>query len=842
MVQKPVAGAKAKVALRWVAGAAPVLPFLLVLYVFHLPADVRAQTLVLVGDWKVKAGDNPLGASSELDDSLWGTVRLPGSFARQGVEGKEAWLRRWVDLPAERVKEELFLTVGDTRSGFVRAYVNGHPVGDQAVAEAQFKIHLHDWNGWTVPREYLTPGKNLIALHFTWLVPQYDGTTDQRLFLGPRATLKPFFLKATTVENVLNLGQPFLFLFVLVALTAFVVTEWRSPLRRLYLSTTGLVATTTVYLALRGGLGTPLLFDIPTRVKLVPCILLMAFGFSLEFYDEWYFRRVTRVGKINRICTGICAAVMLAVPLGPTLFNLYRVLIPFMLVSVTCSAIINVLGLVRRSPHFSPLLLSQSVCFMFGVVLDLLTDLRVFNVARVTPLTVSSVGMAASLVVLGDFFRISGESKGLAASLRVTNEELAEALVAAKESARLKGEFLATVSHELRTPLNSIINIPRGLLADFLTPPWAQCASCSAEFHLEPDESVTDATACPTCSRVGTLQVRTQPEYKGVAANTLEHLRMVQRSGNHLLSVVNQILDASKLEAGKETLTLEELPLSAVLDSAYAAVHPIALPRGIALAFPEPRPGFLVKLDAVKVAQILINLLSNAVRFSPDQSPVELEVVDEGASFVAKVRDRGIGIAPEHHRLIFESFRQAEGGSTRKFGGTGLGLAIAQQLVQLHGGSIWLESAPGSGSTFFVRLPKRAEEIQVPTLDSGEKSVILVVDDEPVGIETLRLALRPVGHHLVGVTDPRKALAAIEELSPSLLILDVMMPRKSGITLLQEIRESPKLSSLPVLVLSAYDGNREIVTALGASWMSKPWDAPSLLLEIDRLTHPAPPR
>ncbi len=816
---------------------------LLVLYTNHLPADARADTLPLAGEWRVQTGDDEAWASPELDDSAWGTVKLPGPFLAQGVTGNRAWLRKWVVVSEALAQQNLFVMIGDTRGGFVRVYVNGHVIGHQAVPEARFKINLNELSGWTVPQRFLVPGKNLIALQFEWVALGYDGMTDGRFFLGPNETLKPFFLTVTTVENVLGLAPPFLFLFVLVALGAFLFTDRHGPLRRLYLATIGLLLTSAAYLLLRTGLGTALFLDISTRVKLIPSAIVLIVGFSFEFFDEWYFRRVTLLGRLNRLCIAVAAAATLLLPLGPALFDLYRMVVPVLLVIATCGTAVNVQAWVRRKEQFSPFLLSQSLCFALSWYLDLLTDLRIISAPRFVPFGISTVGMAASLVVLSNFFRISSDNQQLAISLGAANEELAQALVGAKESARVKGEFLANVSHELRTPLNSIINVPRGLLEDFLRPPWAECASCSAAFQLEPGASLTSPD-CPGCSGQGTLQLKSAYVYNGVPEETVGYLQMVQRNGGHLLSVVNQILDASKLEAGKMELAPEELPIGSVLNDAFAAVQPIAARRGITLAFPTPQPEFVVRLDTVKVAQVLINLITNAVRFSPDNSTVDLEVLDEGATFLMKVRDRGIGIAPENHRVIFESFRQVEGSSTRTFGGTGLGLAISQQLVQLHRGEIWLESALGAGSTFFVRLPKAVELSRgAPSATKKGNSLILVIDDEPVGLEMVRLALRQTTHNVVGVTDPRKAEAAIQELEPQLIILDVMMPRKSGITVLQELRASPKTAGLPVLVVSAYDANREVVTELGASWMSKPWNPQLLMSEIERLiSKPTAPR
>ncbi|RYG76694.1 HAMP domain-containing histidine kinase [bacterium] len=194
--------------------------------------------------------------------------------------------------------------------------------------------------------------------------------------------------------------------------------------------------------------------------------------------------------------------------------------------------------------------------------------------------------------------------------------------------------------------------------------------------------------------------------FTGDAAEATKYLESVHRSGKHLLEVVDQVLEMSKAESGTMSLRAEVLEVSAVLTRVMATVAPIAERNGIRLEVAHA-PGLTLEADPVKLAQVLINLTSNAIKFSPAGSLVEVSVTEERDAIRFVVCDQGIGIAREHHSIVFESFRQVEGGHTRRFGGTGLGLAIARKLVELHDGEIWLESAPGRGTTFFVRLPRK---------------------------------------------------------------------------------------------------------------------------------------
>jgi CheY-like chemotaxis protein len=246
----------------------------------------------------------------------------------------------------------------------------------------------------------------------------------------------------------------------------------------------------------------------------------------------------------------------------------------------------------------------------------------------------------------------------------------------------------------------------------------------------------------------------------------------------------------------------------------------------------EPAPEVTLELDKVKLVQVLINLTGNAIKFSDGKGVVTVKSALAGDTVSISVRDEGIGIAPENQKLIFEGFRQVESSSTRRFGGTGLGLVISKQLVELHGGAMKLESALGKGSTFTLELPlTRKREEPKP---SGA-TVIVVVDDEAAAVDTTAVALQPLGVRVVGVRDPREALEKIRAEQPKLLVLDVMMPRLSGVELLRTLRADPALTALPVLVSSAYPDNRGAVEALGATFLSKPWRPGELLREASRL-------
>lgn len=288
-------------------------------------------------------------------------------------------------------------------------------------------------------------------------------------------------------------------------------------------------------------------------------------------------------------------------------------------------------------------------------------------------------------------------------------DDLKQALARAEQATKVKDEFIATMSHELRTPLNAIINVPQGLLADFEMVPGAVCGSCKDEFLLDPGETVDADTACPACSSVGTLRAEGSTVYVGRPAHTARFLRKIERSGHHLLQMVNGVLDFSKMEAGRLELSLEPVDLRPFLIEIVDHMNDMAQGRGITIALTtvdEIDPCFI---DPVRLRQVLLNLLSNAIKFSGQGSTLFVRWERDADADRIEVVDSGIGIAAENHERIFASFEQVHKGDTRGYGGTGLGLSISRSLVRMHGGELWVESKLGEGSTFTLTIPRSLE-------------------------------------------------------------------------------------------------------------------------------------
>ena len=395
--------------------------------------------------------------------------------------------------------------------------------------------------------------------------------------------------------------------------------------------------------------------------------------------------------------------------------------------------------------------------------------------------------------------------------LKERERELAEARDEAMEATRAKSKFLANMSHELRTPLNVVIGITEMLEED-------------AE-ELGQDDLI-------------------------------EPLRRIRGAGNHLLHLINDILDLSKIEAGRLELHLEEVDLAGLIHDVAATARTLAEKNRNRLEVRCPDGLGSTVTDLTRLRQIMLNLLSNACKFT-ENGEVTLEAAraarDGQDWLIFTVRDTGIGMTPEQIGRVFEEFGQAESSTTKKYVGTGLGLAISRRLCQMMNGEISVESAPGIGSSFTVRLPGTAAVTAAPTRAAADavgaiaggtrgRNQVLVIDDEDTARDLMRRFLVREGFDVVTASNGEEGLELARQLRPSMITLDVLMPGRDGWSVLQELKSDPELSAIPILMLTILDDNKMGYALGAAEYMTKPIDRGRLRTLLEKYRARAPGR
>ena len=364
-----------------------------------------------------------------------------------------------------------------------------------------------------------------------------------------------------------------------------------------------------------------------------------------------------------------------------------------------------------------------------------------------------------------------------------------------------KSQFVASMSHELRTPLNAIIGLTEMM--------------------------VTNA------ARFGTEKAA-------------EPLKRVHRAGQHLLGLINQVLDLSKIEAGKLELNPESVNLAPLIDEVVGTARQLAQQNKNNLVVEAQEKLGALTVDPMRLRQILLNLLSNACKFTT-QGEVALRVrkVVDGRNWVEfAVADTGIGMTAEQQAKLFEEFTQADSSTARRYGGTGLGLAITRKLARMMGGDVTVASEPGKGSVFTVRLPGRAEPAARSTINGGRppsNDCVLVVDDDATARELIADQLKAEGFSVATATGGLEGLKLAKDLRPIAITLDVMMPDLDGWSVLAALRQDADLAEIPVIMVTILDEHRRGVALGAAGYLTKPIDRERLHRMVSRFRAPAPP-
>jgi signal transduction histidine kinase/DNA-binding response OmpR family regulator len=437
------------------------------------------------------------------------------------------------------------------------------------------------------------------------------------------------------------------------------------------------------------------------------------------------------------------------------------------------------------------------IAFVVGAIALALILGRTISWSLIGP--IREIDARLSEIASGDFTqRVAvgnrDELGALAANVNRTSEQLGDLYRQLEMASEHKSAFLASMSHELRTPLNAIIGYSEML------------------YEAAQDEG--------------------QEEF-------LPDLAKIRDAGRHLLGLINDILDLSKIEAGKMDLYLEEVDLAGLIEEVRSIVEPLMMANANRLEIVCPAAVGMFYTDRTKLKQSLLNLLSNAGKFTHD-GRVKLEVRPALTEISFIVSDTGIGMTEEQQGRLFQAFSQADASTTRQYGGTGLGLAISKHFCEMLGGSIAVESAPGRGSTFTITLSDRGRAAPAAAaIPQGAEhaALVMVVDDDPNARDLLASTVRREGYRVIEATDGEAALALAREWHPDVITLDVLMPRMDGWAVLTAIKSDPELAEIPVVIVTVL-ADRGIAVSLGAAeFLTKPVDRARLAATIRQNVH-----
>jgi len=381
---------------------------------------------------------------------------------------------------------------------------------------------------------------------------------------------------------------------------------------------------------------------------------------------------------------------------------------------------------------------------------------------------------------------------------KLREEKLRQARHDAQQANRAKSAFLANMSHELRTPLNSVIGFS-GIL---------------------------------TSGMAGELN----DEQK-------KQLDFIHSSGEHLLNLINDILDLSKVESGKMELVLGRFSLHNVVHEAVSIVQPLADSKGLSLQLQMPEQHLELMQDTSRFKQVLLNLLSNAIKFT-DQGVIALTVTAKESLLICEVSDSGIGMNKEDLAHIFDPFIQVGPKNDADHPGTGLGLALCQKFMQMMGGDITVSSILTEGSKFTITMPQKLTA-SLPTLPSASDSaatgsdsdapLVLIIDDDPQAQELKRLHLEGDGYRVMQLFDGVHAIDTIRHQKPDLVLLDLLMPNVNGWEVLASIKNNPDIMDVPVMCVSILDGIERTLEMGAVGFMAKPINPTRLLDQVATL-------
>ena len=808
--------------------------------VFALDADTvaaraaSATALPITGAWRFRLGDDPAWGSRVLEDGGWGTlapaeavpdsIRSLVSELRRSGQPTVGWFRLRLRVDQSLVGRPLALRFVNT--GAAEVYLDGRLVarfGDVARgAKAPVSAGLV-----RPPTPVVFARTDPVLAVRANLGSTFDiyGRSAPDLF---QAALEP--VEATVARTQLEQRANALWLVMLGVVTALGMLHLllyiflRRPVANLYYAIFALLLATGITFFYATYFTTDDLVAVVfgNRVLATPA-LLFSFPALLAFLYAVFRDRLPRYFPALLLVYGAAVVATMLVS-GAT-----ATVVVLVLLGLVGLEVLRVVGTAVRQRQEGARILGVG----FAVFSGLLIWVGLSSAARsgadtAIQLNLAFLAVAASAsIYLARNFALAKRglqelTDHLEDQVRARTAELEDARVAAESASRTKSQFLANMSHELRTPLNAIIGY--------------------SEMLVEEAEDLGQEALVPD-------------------------LRKIHGSGRHLLGLINDILDLSKIESGKMELFIEPFDVEALVQDVATTIQPAVAKNANTLKVEVAPDVGTMRADQVKVRQILYNLVSNASKFT-EQGVITIGVVRNGASapangagpaeaVVFRVTDTGIGMTEAQLGRLFQAFVQADASTTKKYGGTGLGLAITRRFAEMMGGGVDVASRPGEGTTFTVRLPAVVQEApsgeaeidaalqqttsshsRSPAEPAPSAPLVLVVDDDATAREMIGRMLGREGYRVVTAEDGEAGLAAARAHRPDVITLDVMMRGVDGWSVLSQLKADAELRHIPVVVVSVVD-DRNLGFALGAfDYITKPIERERLLETVRRCRSP----
>jgi signal transduction histidine kinase/CheY-like chemotaxis protein len=778
----------------------------------------------LPGPWHFRIGDDPSWASPHVDDSGWALVDpgrpLPDSIRRVIRERERAghpgvaWFRYRLTVDPALHGRALGLFLDN--SGAMEIYLDGqrvHTFGvvDRPGAEADVRM------AWHHPANTLVLNRTESVIAVRMNLASAESLLGRLLEHSFRIGLES--PESQAARNARSQRENAGWILVGGTLGALGLVHLllygflRKPLANLYF---GLFAFATA-LGLSLSIVMPAFTDdarliyrvlfyvaMPAQLLALPALLAFLYATFRGTLPRWFW-----------LAPAAVAVFIVLAPLLPTFFFQFIGALLFSAVSIDGTRLV-VHGVRQRLDG------ARIIGAGFLVLAGVLLYYAVMQFFTSEPISqwlpmigFGAVALSGSIYLARNSARASRELEELTDHLeeqvveRTRDLELARA--AAESANQTKSQFLANMSHELRTPLNAIIGY--------------------SEMLVEEAEDLGQETFVPD-------------------------LRRIHTSGRHLLGLINDVLDLSKIEAGRMELYVESLSVEAVVRDVAATVEPLVAQKENRLAVVVDPDAGEMAADQVKVRQILFNLLSNATKFT-EAGSITLSVQRtpssrEGEWIVFEIADTGIGMTTEQLERLFQPFTQADASTTKKYGGTGLGLTITRRFAEMMGGTIDVRSAVGEGTRFTVRLPVHVEAGAAPDAQGGAgagvpevpgapaRATVLLIDDDPSARDMISRMLVRDGCRVITAADGMEGLRLAREHRPDLITLDVMMRGLDGWAVLSQLKADPDLASIPVVIVTVVD-DRNLGFALGANeYLTKPIDRERLIHAVHRvLPHPS---